>query len=142
MIVCENLEEMHICTIKVNLDILGKLNYPMLTIKRIYEKHKKADGFRILVDRIWPRGVSKAKANLDLWLKEIAPSNTLRKWFKHDPKKWATFQKRYKTELKKDGTALAELKKILRKRKTITLLYAARDQEHNEAKVLKNILLK
>lgn len=112
----------------------------MINIKRIYEKAERGDGFRLLVDRLWPRGVSKDRAKLDLWLKEIAPSNALRKWFHHDPKKWPEFQKRYKAELKGNGEAVQKLKEIVKKNKTVTLLYAASDMEHNEAVVLKNII--
>ncbi len=72
----------------------------MIIIKRTYENSMKEDGFRILIDRLWPRGLSKEKTNLDLWLKEIAPSDTLRKWFSHDPKKWDSFKKKYELELK------------------------------------------
>ena len=108
----------------------------MIKIKRIYEKAERGDGFRILVDRLWPRGVSKDKAKLDLWLKNIAPTDSLRKWFNHDPKKWSEFQKRYKTEIKANKEALDQLKGIIKKEKMITLLYAAKDKEHNEAIVL------
>ncbi len=98
------------------------------------------DGARILVDRLWPRGVSKERAKLDLWLKDIAPSTELREWFGHDPKKWIGFQKKYKIELANNGEPVAELKKIIRQNKTVTLLYAAKDEEHNEAVVINNLL--
>lgn len=112
----------------------------MIKIKRIYEEKSKDDGFRILVDRLWPRGVSKEKAHLDLWLKEIAPSNELRKSFGHDPEKWEEFQKKYLAELKLKKEFLKQIKQIIKENKTITLLYAAKDTEHNNALVLKKFL--
>ena len=110
-----------------------------IKLKRVYEKPDKTDGLRILVDRLWPRGLTKAKATLDLWLKKIAPSTELRKWFGHDPKKWTEFRRRYRAELKSHPE---ELKMIRSKAKegTVTLLYGARDQEHNEAIVLQQLL--
>ena len=105
-------------------------------IKRIYEPAVKADGFRILVDRLWPRGLSKKAVAVDVWMKEIAPSTTLRKWFDHDPEKWTEFQKRYLKEVKENKEAVSELKEYLKKG-TVTLLYAAKDEVHNEALVLK-----
>jgi len=111
-----------------------------IAIKRIYEEPAPGDGARILVDRLWPRGVSKERAKLDLWLKDIAPSTELREWFGHDPKKWIEFQKKYKIELANNEEPVAELKKIIRQNNTATLLYAAKDEEHNEAAVLKNLL--
>lgn len=111
----------------------------MIKIKRIYEGSEKGDGKRILVDRLWPRGVSKEKADLDLWMKDIAPTTELRKWFGHDPKKWPEFKKRYKQELRKNKASVEEIKKIS-KGKTVTLLYGAKDEEHNEAVVLKDFL--
>lgn len=107
-------------------------------LKRIYEDPAEVDGFRILVDRLWPRGVSKEKANLDIWLKEIAPSTELRKWFNHDPKKWAGFQKKCKSELAKNLDGTEDLKKILKDHKRVTFLFAAKDEEHNEAIVIKD----
>ena len=109
-------------------------------LKRIYEEPEEADGFRILVDRLWPRGVSKEKANLDLWLKEIAPSTQLRKWFNHEPKKWTGFQKKYQVELSRNLNLVAGLKEILKAHKRVDLLYATRDKEQNEAIVIKNFL--
>jgi uncharacterized protein YeaO (DUF488 family) len=110
-----------------------------IKLKRVYEKPEPADGTRILVDRLWPRGLSKAKAKLDLWLKEIAPSTELRKWFGHDPNKWRGFRQRYKSELKGHGEQIALIKSKARSG-AVTLLYAARDQEHNEAVVLTELL--
>ncbi|MGH8094771.1 MAG: DUF488 domain-containing protein [Chthoniobacterales bacterium] len=111
----------------------------MIKLKRVYEKPAKADGVRILVDRLWPRGLTKAKAKMDLWLKEIAPSTELRKWFGHDPKKWKEFRRRYRAELKSYPDELRVIKSEVRKG-TVTLLYGARDQEHNEAAVLLHFL--
>ena len=108
-----------------------------IQIKRAYETPDAKDGFRVLVDRLWPRGLTKEKAALDLWLKDIAPSTDLRKWFNHDPEKWKEFQKRYRKELKENKEAVDTLKEHLKKG-TVTLLYAARDEAHNEAEVLKD----
>jgi uncharacterized protein YeaO (DUF488 family) len=110
-----------------------------IAIKRVYEQPKESDGMRILVDRLWPRGLAKEKARVDLWLKDIAPSNELRKWFAHDPKKWPEFQARYKEELKAHPGPLVLLKKEAAKR-PITLLYGAHDQEHNQAVALVKML--
>jgi len=108
----------------------------MLKLKRIYEEPEKSDGYRVLVDRLWPRGVSKEKAALDLWLKAIAPSTELRQWFGHDPAKWEEFRKRYKEELKNNTEEVSTLEKLI-KTNQVTLLYGAKDEEHNEAVVLK-----
>lgn len=105
------------------------------SIKRVYEPTAKSDGYRVLVDRLWPRGLTKEKAAVDLWLKEIAPSTELRKWFQHDPEKWSQFQTKYKKELKENDEVVDQLKKEIKKHK-VTLLYGAKDEEHNEAKVL------
>ncbi len=111
----------------------------VVKIKRVYEAAAKEDGTRILVDRLWPRGLTKEKARVDLWLKEIAPSTELRKWFAHDPAKWTEFQTRYKAELKNNAEQLALLKKEIAKGPA-TLLYGAKDQQHNEAQVLQQLL--
>jgi uncharacterized protein YeaO (DUF488 family) len=108
-------------------------------LKRVYDPPKPADGFRVLVDRLWPRGVSKSSARIDLWLKEIAPSDALRKWFGHDPLKWDTFRARYFRELQKNHEAVAQLNEIIRNG-PVTLLFAAKDQEHNNAAALKEYL--
>ena len=100
---------------------------------------EKSDGKRILIDRLWPRGLSKEKAKIDLWLKEIAPSTELRKWFGHDPEKWTEFKKRYRAELKKNKEAVDELK-IALKDGPATLIYSAHDEEHNDAVVLQELL--
>jgi uncharacterized protein YeaO (DUF488 family) len=110
-----------------------------LQIKRVYAEPSQEDGKRILVDRLWPRGLTKQKARVDLWLKEVAPSNELRKWFAHDPKKWPEFERRYIEELKTVGEPLALLRQQVSQGK-VTLLYGARDEEHNEAVVLLKIL--
>jgi uncharacterized protein YeaO (DUF488 family) len=110
-----------------------------IKIKRVYEKPNSKDGTRILVDRLWPRGLTKERARVDLWLKEIAPSTELRKWFSHETGKWNEFQKRYRAELKNNKEQLLLLKKTATKG-PVTLLYAAKDQEHNEATVLQDLL--
>lgn len=110
-----------------------------LEIKRVYEESDRADGVRILVDRLWPRGLSKARANVDIWLKDIAPSTELRKWFSHDPDKWAEFQARYRRELKSKADLLATLREKAAKG-PVTLLYGAKDEAHNEAVVLRELL--
>lgn len=111
----------------------------MVKLKRVYEKPLRSDGFRVLVDRLWPRGVSKEDANVDLWLKEIAPSDTLRQWFDHDPEKWQAFQNKYKAELK-ENSALDELKNVLKNHKAVTFVYSAKDEQHNNAVALKSIV--
>jgi uncharacterized protein YeaO (DUF488 family) len=111
----------------------------MIQLKRAYEKASPDDGFRVLVERLWPRGVSKAEAHLDLWLRDVAPSTELRKWFGHDPAKWKEFQQRYRAELKDHKDALKLLREKAREG-TVTLVYGARDEEHNGALVLKKLL--
>jgi uncharacterized protein YeaO (DUF488 family) len=112
----------------------------MFRVKRIYEAAESSDGYRVLVDRLWPRGVSKEKAKVDLWLKGIAPSDALRKWFGHDPKRWEEFQKRYREELKEESGAVAQLKELQKEHGTVTLLYSAHDEEHNQAVALEKYL--
>jgi uncharacterized protein YeaO (DUF488 family) len=107
-----------------------------IKIKRVYEKPDKEDGIRILVDRLWPRGLTKEKASINLWLKDIAPSTELRKWFGHDPSKWDEFRKRYYQELKNNIEQISLLKEQMKKG-TVTLVYGAKDEAHNEAFVLK-----
>ncbi len=111
----------------------------MVQVKRVYDKASRKDGFRILVDRLWPRGVTKERAAVKLWLKDVAPSTELRKWFGHDPAKWKQFQVRYRKELgeKKDAVDLLKQKA---KEHPVTLVYGARDEERNEAVVLKRML--
>jgi uncharacterized protein YeaO (DUF488 family) len=112
-----------------------------LKIKRVYEEPEANDGRRILVDRLWPRGLTKEKAKVDLWLKDIAPSTELRKWFGHDPEKWRSFRERYQTELKHHADQLGLINREM-KEGVVTLVYGARDQVHNEAVVLKQFLEK
>ncbi len=111
-----------------------------IRLKRAYEKPSPADGTRILVDRLWPRGISREKAALDGWMKEIAPSTELRKWFAHDPKRWEEFRRRYSEELRAHPERLEELRSFARKG-TLTLVYAAHDEAHNDAVVLRDVLL-
>jgi uncharacterized protein YeaO (DUF488 family) len=111
----------------------------MIKIKRIYDPVSPKDGKRILVDRLWPRGIKKDEAKIDKWLKDIAPSNELRQWFSHDPSKWEEFKKRYKKELKNKSEMLETIREKA-KISTITLLFAAKDMEHNNAVVLKEKL--
>ncbi len=106
-----------------------------IKLKRVYEAPDTADGQRILVERLWPRGLTKEKAQVDLWMKDIAPSTELRKWFDHDPDKWTEFKKRYRAELKHNEKQVTELDKVIGKKKT-TLVYGAKDEEHNAALVL------
>lgn len=108
-------------------------------IKRVYEPKTKDDGYRILVDRVWPRGLTKEKASIDLWLKEIAPSTTLRQWFKHDPKKWLEFKKLYFKELSSKKDLIVIIKEKA-KQDSITLLYGTKDEEHNNAIALHEFL--
>ena len=109
--------------------------------KRIYEDPSDADGYRILIDRVWPRGVSKEDAKLDDWNKDIAPSDSLRKWFDHDPDKFDEFAKKYRKELDDKKEDLTEIRKKA-KTQTVTLLYGAKDTEHNQAVVLQKVLKK
>lgn len=111
----------------------------MIKLKRAYEPPSKDDGERILVERLWPRGLTKDRAQIDLWLKDISPSPDLRKWFGHDSKKWNEFRKRYLQEVAKK-TELVKLLKQKSRGKTITFVYAARDVERNSAAVLKTYL--
>ena len=112
----------------------------MFKIKRVYENPEKEDQYRILVDRLWPRGLSKDKVKLDLWMKDIAPSNDLRKWYGHDVDKWPEFKDKYLSELKEKNELIKELKSLEKYHKTVTLLYAAKDEEHNNAVVLLELL--
>jgi len=114
----------------------------MIKIKRAYEKQSKDDGYRILVDRLWPRGVTKNKARINLWLKEVSPSNDLRKWFSHDLEKWDEFKKRYHIELKKKKELLQKIKEAEKENEIVTLVYAAKDDAHNNAVFLLHVLKK
>lgn len=111
-----------------------------LRLKRAYEPAESDDGARILVDRLWPRGVSKEKAALDDWIKAVAPSTELRKWFGHDPARWAEFQQRYRAELRAQPQALDQIRALAAKG-VVTLVYSAHDEQHNDAVVLRAVLL-
>jgi uncharacterized protein YeaO (DUF488 family) len=110
----------------------------MIKLKRAYEPPAKSDGQRILVERLWPRGITKEKAKIDLWMKEIAPSPELRKWYAHDIEKWAEFTERYLKELKQNKDQLLRLQELIKE--PVTFIYAAKDEEHNSALVLKDLL--
>lgn len=107
-----------------------------IAVKRIYEPASKDDGCRVLVDRLWPRGVSKDKAALDDWFKNLAPSDDLRHWFDHDPDKWTEFKRRYRAELKGNEEAVAPLCDVLKKEKKVTLLFGAKEERYNNAVAL------
>lgn len=111
-----------------------------LRLKRAYAPAERSDGLRILVDRLWPRGVSKVEADLDDWMKDIAPSTELREWFGHDPARWVEFQRRYRAELRQHTDELDRIRDLART-KTVTLVYSAHDEEHNDAIVLRDVLL-
>lgn len=121
---------------------MSNLSFPRshLSLKRAYEPASAEDGYRILIDRLWPRGVSKQKAALDLWMNEIAPSSELRRWFGHDPNRWREFQRRYREELRQHGEELNRIRELA-KAQHVTLVYSARDEQHNDAVVLQNVLL-
>lgn len=121
---------------------MTKLPFPAshLRLKRAYDPATPDDGTRILIDRLWPRGVRKDEAALDDWMKDIAPSTELREWFGHDPKRWPEFQRRYRTELHQHTQELDRIRSLAKK-KTVTLIYGAHDQEHNDAVVLRQVLL-
>jgi len=112
----------------------------MISVKRVYEKPAKNDGWRVLVDRLWPRGLTKEAASIDLWMKEVAPSGGLRKWFGHEPEKWFEFRRKYRAELTKRKQLLGELKKLEKEHGTATLLFGAKDEEHNQAVALEEFL--
>ncbi len=111
-----------------------------IKLKRVYEPSSREDGYRVLVDRLWPRGVSKETAHIDLWLRDIAPTSDLRKWFAHEPDKWPEFQKRYRRELGERAPLLAMLRDAEREHGTVTLLFGARDTERNQAQVIAAVL--
>lgn len=110
----------------------------LIKIKRVYLPYSKQDGFRVLIDRLWPRGLTREKAHIDLWFKDIAPSNELRKWFSHDPSKFDEFKGRYSEEI--DKQVLEKFIDLLKDKKVITLLYSAKDERNNNAVVLSEIL--
>ena len=110
-----------------------------VNIKRIYEEVEKSDGYRILVDRLWPRGIKKEKVQIDSWMKEVAPSTALRKWFAHDPDKWPDFVSKYKKELH-GSMAFRELMTLVKKHKTVTLIFSSTNEAHNQAVALKKFV--
>lgn len=112
----------------------------MVKIKRVYDGRQKQDGYRILVDRLWPRGLSKEAAGVDLWLKEIGPSTALRNWFSHDEKKWEGFRRKYFKELEGKSALVEQIRALRKDEHVITLLFGARDEKHNQAVVLKEFL--
>ena len=118
---------------------MARASKPKLQVRRVYEPPARSDGWRVLVDRIWPRGLSKEDATLDLWIKDVAPSAELRQWFGHQPSKWAAFKRRYFRELDQHTEALDQLLNACPKR-TLTLLFAAKDSAYNNAVALKEYL--
>jgi uncharacterized protein YeaO (DUF488 family) len=110
-------------------------------LKRVYEPPSPEDGVRVLVDRLWPRGLRKADAAVDRWMKDVAPSTELRQWFGHDPERWQEFRRRYARELQQHSTSIGELRELVR-HDTVTLVFGARDEEHNDAVVLREVLLR
>jgi uncharacterized protein YeaO (DUF488 family) len=111
----------------------------MVQLKRVYEKPSRNDGTRILVDRLWPRGLTKEEAAVKIWMKDLAPSTELRKWFGHDPEKWKEFQSRYRKELREKEELLDTIRQEIKEHK-VTLVYGSRDEVHNGAVVLKKVL--
>lgn len=111
-----------------------------IRIKRAYEKAVNADGRRVLIDRMWPRGVKKEDARIHYWAKDLAPSTELRKWFGHDPDRWTEFKKRYRAEIRDNKKGLATLRDELKGAKRLTLVYSAKDEEHNNAVVMADYL--
>lgn len=111
-----------------------------ILLKRIYEPPSPDDGFRILVERLWPRGISKENAGIDLWAKDAGASNELRKWFSHDPEKWDEFRRRYFDEIRKRKTIVERIRAAFRRYGTVTFLFAARDERHNNAVALREFL--
>ena len=109
-------------------------------VKRVYESVSRNDGRRVLVDRLWPRGLKREAAKIDLWLKEVAPSAELRRWFNHDPDRWVQFRKRYRAELVKNPQTMKTLRDLIAGARPVTLLFAAKDTEHNNAFVLRDYL--
>lgn len=111
-----------------------------IAVKRVYEESAPEDGARFLVERLWPRGIKKESLRIDAWLKDVAPSDELRRWFKHDPAKWSEFRRRYFAELGSHPEAWRQLLELVRRGERVTLLYSARDREHNNAIALKEFL--
>lgn len=117
----------------------SKVQTSRVRLKRAYAEPQESDGVRVLVDRLWPRGLQKERAKVDIWLKDIAPSAELRRWFGHDPRRWEEFERRYREELRGNAELLNVLK-VWRDLGVVTLLFAARDEDHNNAVVLKAVL--
>jgi len=111
-----------------------------IRLKRAYDPPSPDDGTRVLVDRLWPRGLKRDAAKLEVWLKDVAPSAELRRWFGHDPARWAEFQRRYRAELANNSQVVATLRDLMKSREALTLLFAAKDPEHNNAAVLRDFL--
>jgi uncharacterized protein YeaO (DUF488 family) len=109
-------------------------------LKRVYLKPEKSDGCRVLVDRLWPRGLSKQKAKVDHWLRDIAPSTALRRWYGHEPRRWVEFKRRYFAELRKEAGAVKELKLLLKQHRTMTFLFSSKEEKLNNAVALKAYL--
>ena len=118
----------------------NRIRAASIKLKRAYEPPAQTDGRRILIDRLWPRGVSKAEADLDIWIKEIAPSGELRTWFGHDSGRWGEFRRRYRAELAQHSDTLKDLRRHAREGR-ITLVYSAKDEVHNDAVVLRDVIL-
>lgn len=112
----------------------------MIRLKRVYEPPDKNDGWRVLVDRMWPRGLTKERASVDVWMKEIAPSDALRKWFGHEPEKWTSFERKYRAELAAKKDLLQELRKMEKEHGTVTLLFGRKDEKQNQAVVIASAL--
>jgi uncharacterized protein YeaO (DUF488 family) len=112
----------------------------VIRLKRVYDDASRDDGTRVLVDRLWPRGLSREAAHVDLWLKDLAPSDNLHRWFNHDPERWPEFRKRYRAELAESSEDLEKLRRLVAGKRPVTLLFAAKDTEHNNAVVLKERL--
>jgi uncharacterized protein YeaO (DUF488 family) len=112
----------------------------VIKLKRVYEEPSLKDGYRILVDRLWPRGLTKEKAKVDLWLKDIAPSNELRKWYHNNFDQWDEFKKKYKKELEDNKAAFDELKKVIKQNKVVTFVYSSKEEKYNNAAALKEFL--
>lgn len=125
---------------QVRPSALSSASSPQVRIKRVYEPAVQSDGFRVLVDRLWPRGISKSEAKLDLWLPDLGPSTALRQWFNHDSARWEEFCRRYQAELKEKSALLTPIKEQ-GKTSPVTLLYSAKDEQHNQAVALQSFLI-
>ncbi len=117
-------------------------NFRMIKIRRIYDQAEPGEGYRVLVDRLWPRGISKEKAGWDEWMRDVAPGNELRKWYGHDPSRWETFKERYRQELGNRHDLLLRLRDLERAHGTLTLLYSSTEQNINNAVALREFLMK